>query len=199
MNCSLLDNEEYEEDIARMIPLWTGDGQKEFTDDRMIWGWIKYNIRARAIQYSKRKAKERGKKKLGLLEELSKAKSKLENNPKDHNITHYNVVQVRLESFYEEKTKGVMIRARAKWHEHGEKSTKCFLNLEKRNHVKKHMRKLCINGKITTNPDCILNEQERFYRELYKSSINSPNIGEKISSFLNDLNIPQLSGAKKFL
>ena len=199
MNCSLLDDEEYEEDIARMIPLCTAEGQKEFTDDRMIWDWIKYNVRARAIQYSKRKAKERGKKELGLLEELSKAKSKLENNPNDHNITFYNVVQGRLESFYEEKTKGAIIRARAKCHEHGEKSTKYFLNLGKRNHVKNHIRKLCINGKITTNPHCILKEQERFYRELYKSSINSPNIGEKISCiFERSEYSPTFGGAKKF-
>ena len=197
MNCSLLDDEEYEEDMARMIPLWTAEGQKEFTDNRMIWDWVKYNIRAHAIQYSKRKAKERVKKELDLQEELSKAKGKLENNPNDHNTTHYNVVREKLESFYEEKTKGVIIRARARWHEHGEKSTKYFLNLEKRNHVKKHIRKLCINGKITTDPHCILKEQERFYRELYKSSINSPNTGEKISSFLNDLNIPQLSEEEK--
>ena len=59
------------------------------------------------------------------------------------------------------------------------KAQNIFFNLEKRNHVKKHIRKLCINGKITTDPHCILKEQERFYRELYKSSINSPNIGEK--------------------
>ena len=99
MNCSLLDDEDYEEDIARMIPLWIAEGQKEFTDNRMIWDWIKYNIRAHAIQYSKRKAKERVKKELDLQEELSKAKSKLENNPNDHNTTYYNVVQEKLESF----------------------------------------------------------------------------------------------------
>ena len=132
MSCSLLDDEEYEDDIARMIPLGTAYGQKEFTDDRIKWDWIKYNIRACAIQYSKRKAKERGKKELDLQEELSRARSKLENNPNDHNITYYNVVQGRLESFYEEKTKGVIIRARAKWHEHGEKSTKYFLNLQEK-------------------------------------------------------------------
>ena len=126
MNCSLLDDEEYEEDIARMIPLWTAEGQKEFTDNRMIWDWIKYNIRAHAIQYSKRKAKERGTNELDLQEELTKAKSKLENNPNDHNKTYYNVVQEKLKSFYEEKNKGVIIRARARWHEHGEKSTKYF-------------------------------------------------------------------------
>ena len=143
MNCSLLDDEEYEEDIARMIPLWTAEGQKQFTDNRMIWDWIKDNIRAHTIQYSKRKEKERGKKERDLQEELSKAKSNLENNPNDHNTTYYNVVQRKLESFYEEKNKGVIIRARARWHEHGEKSTKYFLNVEKgphkRNHVKKHI------------------------------------------------------------
>jgi len=132
----------------------------------------------------------KGKKESDLQEELTKAKSKLENNPNDHSKTYYNVVQEKLESLYEEKTKGVIIRARATWHEHGEKSTKYFLNLEKRNHVKKHIRKLCINGKITMDLHCILKEQERFYTALCKSSINSPNIGEKILSFLNDLNIP---------
>ena len=58
MNCSLLDDEEYEEDIARMIPLWTAEGQKEFTDNLMIWDWMKYNIRAHTIEYSKRKGKK---------------------------------------------------------------------------------------------------------------------------------------------
>ena len=62
MNCLLLDDEDYEEDISRMIPLWIAEGEKEFRDNRMIWDWIKHNIRAHAIQYSKRKAKERGKK-----------------------------------------------------------------------------------------------------------------------------------------
>ena len=33
-----------------------------------------------------------------------------------------------LELFYEEKVKGIIICARARWHEHGEKSTKYFLN-----------------------------------------------------------------------
>ena len=105
-----------------------------------------------------------------------------------------------MESFYEEKTKGEIIQARARWHEHGEKSTKYFLNVEKRNHVKKHVRKLFINGKITTDPHCILKEQERFYRGLYKSSINSPNIGEEdIFIFERSEYSPTFGGAKKIL
>ena len=91
----------------------------------MIWDWIKYNIRAHAIQYSK--GKRKGKKEFDLQEESTKAKSKLENNPNDHNKTYYNVVQEKLESFYEEKTKGVIMRALVRWDERGEKSTKYYL------------------------------------------------------------------------
>ena len=50
------------------------------------------------------------------------------------------------------KVKGIIIRARARWHEYGEKSTKYLLNYEKRNHIKKHTRKLNINGSFTTDP-----------------------------------------------
>ena len=102
-----------------------------------------------------------------------------------------------LELFYEEKVKGIIIRARARWHERGEKSTKYFLNLEKRNHVKKHMRKLNINGSSTTDPSKILSEQQRFYQELYSSrNMNNENLHE-IKSFLKDLNIPKLSEEQK--
>ena len=99
-----------------------------------------------------------------------------------------------MELFYEEKVKGTIIRARARWHEQGEKSTKYFLNLERRNHIKKHMRKLNINGSITTDPFNILNEQQSFYQELYRSS-NMNN--EAIESFLKDLLIPKLSEEQK--
>ena len=41
----------------------------------------------------------------------------------------------RLELFYEKKVKGIIIRARSRWHEHCERSTKYFLNSERGNHV----------------------------------------------------------------
>ena len=46
-----------------------------------------------------------------------------------------------LELFYEEKVKGIIIQARARWDEHGEESTKYLLNPEKRNHIKKKCEK----------------------------------------------------------
>ena len=56
--------------------------------------------------------------------------------------------------------------------EHGEKRTKYFLNLEKRNQQK--VRKLKIKGSITTDRFEILSDEKRFYQELYKSK-NSGN------------------------
>ena len=58
-------------------------------------------------------------------------------DPNDSNGNNLNAAKDKLESFYDEKVNRIIIRARARWHEHGEKSTKYFLNLEKRNHVKK--------------------------------------------------------------
>ena len=58
-------------------------------------------------------------------------------------------------------------------HEHGEKNSKYFLNLEKRNHIKKHIRKLRLSGVITTDPFEILDAGKTFYENLYKSNRNS--------------------------
>ena len=85
-------------------------------------------------------------------------------------------------------------------HEHGEKSTKYFPNLEKRNHVKKHICKLAISGVITTEPFEILDEQKRFYQNLYKSARGNEDQGglnPNLSSFFGNLNLPQLSEAQK--
>ena len=73
-------------------------------------------------------------------------------------------------------------------------STKYFLNLEKRNHVKKHIRKLSISGVITTDPYRILSEQKKFYQNLYQTKATD---SDCVKSFLNDLNIPQLSQEQK--
>ena len=51
MNCSLLDDEGYIDDIAEKIPVWLAEGRNELSDNRNIWDWMKYNKRAHAIQY----------------------------------------------------------------------------------------------------------------------------------------------------
>ena len=76
-------------------------------------------MRANAVYYSQRKAKERNGKEIDLQNELSETKRAFENNPSDSNANYYNAAREKLETFFE----GVIVRARARWHEHGEKSS----------------------------------------------------------------------------
>ena len=197
MNCALLEDDLYVDDIKSKISVWLAEGYMDLSDNRNIWDWVKYNIRGHAIQYSKHRAKERIEKENHLQEKYSKAKMEFERDPNNLNRDILNSAKEELELFYEEKVKGIIIGARARWHEHGEKSTKYFLNLEKRNHIKKHMRKLKISGAITTDPFDILSEQQRFYHGLSTSINKNMDATAKIESFLRDLNIPKLSEEQK--
>ena len=153
-----------------------------------------YNIRMHAIKYSKEKAKQRNEKEKLIQQEYKEATRLFENEPNDLNKSRLNEIKERLELFYEEKTNGLIVRTRARWHEHGERSTKYFLNLEKQNHVKKHIRKLFISSTITMDPYCILSEQKQFYRNLYKTKDVDPDC---VKSFFNNLNIPHLSDEQR--
>ena len=196
MNCSLLEDENYVNDIALKIPVWIAEGEKDLTDNRSIWEWLKYNIRAHAIQNSIKRAQERNEKEKSLQTEYSRVSEIYENDSNDINADRLNAAKERLELFYEEKVKGIIIRARARWHEHGERSTKYFLNLEKRNHVKKHMRKLNINDSMTTDPLIIISEQKRFYQELYTSGHGDHDV---VKNFLTVLDIPKLTEEQKHM
>ena len=90
------------------------------------------------------------------------------------------------------KVEGIIIRSRARWHEHGEKNSKYFLNLEKRNNVKKHIRKLYVSGSISADPFEILNAEKLFYSKLYtKQRVNL--LSDETNSFLTNPNILRLS------
>ena len=84
------------------------------------------------------------------------------------------------------------MRSRARWHEHGEKVTSIFLNLEKRNHASKHIRKLSLCGVITTDHKLILNSASDYYKKLYSSKSNLSQ-RDSFDSFVKKLNILKLN------
>ena len=196
MNVSLLNDENYLKDLEQSLPKWKQEGE-ELSNKRGLWDWIKYNIRMHAIRYSKEKAKQRNEEEKELQNKYEIATKLYENDPNDINRARVDDIKGKMEMLYVKKTEGIIIRARARWHEHGEKSSKYFLNLEKRNHVKKHIRKLLINGSITTDPFSILSEQKLFYNNLYKTRTDDNVDNENIKKFLNKLTIPQLSEEMK--
>ena len=94
----------------------------------------------------------------------------LSTNRSMENITKLYRLRSELNKIAEYRTKGAIIRSRTRWHEQGEKSTKNFLNLERRQNAKTYISKLKIQDNLEiTNADEILNCQKLFYKNLYSA------------------------------
>ena len=127
---------------------------------------------------------------------MKEFKEQLTTASNDQLINDYNKCKEELVSLYDYITDGIILRSRATWYEKGEKSTKHFFNLEKRNKTKSHVGKL-INpyGSVESNPKNILVNIESFYSELYTR--HSVKTEKEIFDYLYDLNIPKLSHEAK--
>ena len=128
-------------------------------------------IRGKTIPYcAKRKREYLGQeKKLEL--RIIEAERKYVNEQGIDNLDKLQRAREDLRLLREKKIEGIIIRSKAKWQREGEKCTRYFCNLEKRNYVEKTMSQLKINGTghVSTDAKEILSEQEKFYKELYRS------------------------------
>ena len=77
------------------------------------------------------------------------------------------LVKNRIRDIEYQYARGNVIRSRAKWALEGERNTKYFYSLEKRNYLAKTMKKVIVNGKPVTDQEQIRKEQYLFYKELY--------------------------------
>ena len=84
------------------------------------------------------------KRKIDLERKLKELKNLLDN---DESLKVYNEVKIELDSIYDNIAEGLRIRSKCDWQEHGEKSSKIFLNLEKQRGPHSKIQKL-ISGNI---------------------------------------------------
>ena len=88
-------------------------------------------------------------------------------------------------------TQGIILRSQATWYEHGEKSAKHFLNLEKKGQSKAHVQKILPQNNLkTTEPKAIMSSSKIFYSNLYKRT--STNIENESLQHLTDIFAPKL-------
>jgi len=86
MNVSLLNNEEYLNYLSVNIHKWKSEGERELSDKRCVWDWIKYNIRMHAVpRYSNEKAKQRNDKERMIQQEYEDATWRFKKDPSDYN------------------------------------------------------------------------------------------------------------------
>ncbi len=164
------------EDYA--IPIYVRDMIKDMDptdlqfiiDDQMFFEMVLLNIRGMTIPYcaaKKRRNEERKKHLEEQLELLHEMSNQLGGNNQVQNGLIEDVTN-QLEEFRKEHMKGVLVRSRARWIEEGERPSRYFCGLEKRNFVNKNIIRLVggNGGNIIEQKD-ILQEVKTFYMNLY--------------------------------
>ena len=106
-----------------------------------------------------------------------------------------------MNSLYESKGKEAIFRSKVKWIEQGEKPTKYFFNLEKKNYVTKTLLQIKLdNGEITSDMKKINKQIEVFFSETYKSKLTDVPLSEQelgLKDFIQNLEIPRLSNEEQ--
>ena len=158
------------------------------------WEFLKFKVKQRFIQIASNVKNKRNIR----LDELEKEINVLEDRIKSHpnsdsdNIENLQSKKKEFEDLQEDQVRGIMIRTKAKWISEGERNTKYFMNLEKRNFQKKCIRRLQTDNGVITNEKMILEEERLFYKKLYSAK----EISHDLLKSLENLHIPHISKAQ---
>ena len=152
-------------------------------DAILKWEMIKLKITECCIDFQKRAAELKKQKFQKLNKEITKLNNKLINDQNESTYAELEERKRELENYITEKTRGIIFRSKATWHEEGERNTKYFFSLEKARYRNKTVHTLKTeDGKNIVNNKEILQECKKFYQNLYYEDPESKNFG-LINSF----------------
>ena len=149
------------------------------------WQYIKDQVAKHFKKISRRQSNDKKAVISALLEKADEMESRLPLNKEEMELylrTKADIVQLQ-----NERAKGIIFRSRVQWAEEGELNTRYFYNLEKVRANGKSATLIILDtgNKLTENSD-ILQEQHRYYSELYRKDAHvefgiKNNKGVKIS------------------
>jgi len=160
----------------------------------LLWEVIQLQIRDISIKHSKAKTKKMKYKEADMEHEKAALEREFEsflNYDKEALAEQIRLKKMELENIIEYKTKGAIIRSKARWYNEGEKNNKYFLNLENRHCKRKTIMQIKTkDGVNITNDSDILRECNSFFNELYtsKSTLREQKIWKNLSLIRNILN-----------
>ena len=108
----------------------------------MKWEILKYRIRQFSRLYFINAAGKQNRKRQELERKLIEMESKTCLRSYDYVLKEYHQAKAELEQIYDYTTEAIILRSRSTWYEKGEKFTKCFLTLEKRQKSKTFVKRL---------------------------------------------------------
>ena len=167
-------------------------------DKQLLWEMIKMEIRSETIRYSKRKSKQLKTRESAIQSRIEQLDLKICNDvcQDQQDLLEYEALKKELQGIYEANGKGAIFRSKVRWIEKGEKPTKYFFNLEKRNYDKKIISQL-YNGEEQLLSDFkkINKEIENHFSQFYKTNFDpgeEKEMSRKFQSFVGNLNLTHL-------
>ncbi len=174
LNNSVLNDDEYIEGIRNVVKN-TLEEYKDINSYRLQWEIVKIKIKEFSIQYAVKKKRIETLEECHVQKELDKLHVKIESDRFEREeletlLKTKSELESKLDIMYREKARGAQIRARAKWVQEGEKSSKYFMRLENQRQGENVINGLYdIHGNVITDSSNILDEIVLFYSDLYTS------------------------------
>ena len=162
-----------------------------FSDPRVRWEYMKYIMRDFSRKFSIEYSSKMSKNRLELENKVKDLTNKLKTSSTESEVKEYEECKAEFEKMYDHLTQGIILWSKVVWYEKGEKSNKYFLNLEKRNKAKTHIRKLINDNEEISDADDILKIVKSFYGNLYSSRVLKTE--RECLEYLKDINAPVLT------
>ena len=136
-------------------------------DPCVNWEFLKYEIFRFSKRYAIEKAENRNRKKLFLENKMLDLEKEVVGSLtiSDTLVTDYEGAKTELENPYNYIADGTILQSKVRWYGEGEKCSKYFLSLEKRNKTSSCIRKLLTeNDREISNPEHRRKEVKFFMR-----------------------------------
>ena len=198
-NNSLLNDEEYVNKI-RETYAHTCVYYSDSVNKRLFWEMLKMEIRAATISFSKDIAKSTYRREMEIRRQLDVLDDIICNNfhfsEIDLVLKEFDNLKTELQSIYDKKGMAAIFRSKCRWIEMGERPTKYFFNLEKRNYIKKTITELRMEDETTIKDETqILDAIENYFNNLYMSTDGTTQ--DDYDQYIQDLSLPRLSDEER--
>ena len=202
LNDSLLEGKDYNELVRRVvsdvvqqyaIPLYT----KEFMTDSKNFGSVQLTIsdslfyetllmmiRGETVRFSKSKARQRREDESRIMAEINKLNGIFSSRKGEEDLERLEDAQRQLEEIRKPIIQGLITRSRVNWYEEGEKCSKYFLSLEKRNAERNSIHCLKYQDRLITNKEEII---KHFSDNLQSKYLNNVDRSDPRDYLLNSI------------
>ena len=189
-NVSHLSSDEYRETVKQCIystvkqyaaPVYHPDVYTDNTNystlhltisESVFYETLIMMIRGESVRFAKQAAKRRKAKEDELKKDIERAQQQFNHSALESDLEHVKVAQNKLEELRKPLIEGLIVRSRVAWHENGERSSKYFLSLEKRNSCKNSIQYINIENKTVSKTSSILDVFSRHFASKYSKTPN---------------------------